>query len=300
MMSLSSHDAVKTTADVASDQAAEPRGVRPGVETPAFGRLLCHPDLLERRPVVGRALRPKERPAVGRLEPDVHLQPAVIRAAAVSPAALVVVDAEGLIQVRRPLRPPVGHHSPPLPEGYRRLDVLDAHLGEDTSLGRRPRHSHQVLPAPSRTLVGVDLLREPGDRRLAGLRLLAQHGRVPAHLRQARYRHCLFCFLTCNSLWRTGCARTASEQAGAGQGESPQETPPPSGFDCLVVEPAAGGALWTSAPPPVRLCVPGRLDASATLRVCEGCNRASRGWNYESTLRRKRWPASSTSNSRNT
>src|SRR3954451_13791823 len=102
-MSSSSHGAVKTTADVASDKAAEPRRVGPGIETPAPRRLFCHPDLLERRPVVGRALRPKERPAVGCLEPEIHLQTAVVGAAPVRPAALVVVDAEELIQVRRPL-----------------------------------------------------------------------------------------------------------------------------------------------------------------------------------------------------
>src|SRR3954470_8040820 len=109
MMSLSSRYAVKATACTASDQAAVPRRIRPGIETPALRRLFCHPDLLERRPVVGRALRPKERSAVGRLEPDVHLQAAVVRAATVGPASLVVVDAEELIQVGRTLRPPVGH-----------------------------------------------------------------------------------------------------------------------------------------------------------------------------------------------
>src|SRR4051812_5291077 len=246
MMSLSSRYAVKATACTASDQAAVPRRIRPGIETPALRRLFRHPDLLERRPVVGRALRPKERPAVGGLEADVHLQAAVVRAAAVGPAALVAVDAEELPEMRRSLRLPVGACGPPLPEGHRRLHMLDAHLGEDTPLGRCPRHAHQVLPAPSGALVGVDLPREPDDRRAARPRRLTEGGSVPAHLRQGRCRHCLRLLLSCNSLWRTGCARTACEQAGAGQDESPQHTPPPSGFDCLVVEPAAGGALWAS------------------------------------------------------
>src|SRR5437763_13671039 len=105
MMSLSSHGAVKATACVASDQAAVPRCIRPGVETPALCRSFRHPDLLEGRPVVGRPLRPKELAAVRSLEAAVHLQPAVVGAAALVPAALVAADAEELPQLRRVLGP---------------------------------------------------------------------------------------------------------------------------------------------------------------------------------------------------
>src|SRR5207248_11361471 len=64
-------------------------------------RLLRHPDLLERRPVVGSALAEQESAAVRPLQGEVHLRPAVVRGAAVVPRAFVVVDAEEGRLVRR-------------------------------------------------------------------------------------------------------------------------------------------------------------------------------------------------------
>src|SRR6266571_8573995 len=97
MMSLSSHcDATAT-----SDEPAEPRRVRPGPKTPAPGGPFGRPDLFERRPVVRRALRAQEPGRVRPLEPEVHLQAAVVGSAAVLPAALVAVDAEELSQMGR-------------------------------------------------------------------------------------------------------------------------------------------------------------------------------------------------------
>src|SRR3954454_9324248 len=104
MMSLSSHGDATTV----SDQPAKPRGVRPGPETPAPGGFLRRPDLLERRPVVGRALRAQETRGVDALEPEIDLHPAVVGLDAVPPAALVAVDAEDLGEVRRPFGEPPG------------------------------------------------------------------------------------------------------------------------------------------------------------------------------------------------
>src|SRR4051794_20729394 len=156
-MSLSSQRAVKETAIMASDQPAIPRRVRPRVKTSAPCGSFGDPDLLERRPVVGRPFRPKEPPPVGRLEADVHLQSAVVRAAAVRPAAFVAMDAKELLQMRWPLSLAMCDCGPPLPEVDGSLHVLDAHLREHAPLGRRPRDAHEVLPAPGRALVGVDL-----------------------------------------------------------------------------------------------------------------------------------------------
>src|ERR671931_2583634 len=76
-------------------RAAEPRRVRPRAEAPAASAgLLRHPDLLERRPVIGGALQAVEPPAVVELERDVHLEAAVVRPPAVVPRRLVAVDAE--------------------------------------------------------------------------------------------------------------------------------------------------------------------------------------------------------------
>src|SRR4051794_41706503 len=130
MMSLSSHCDATTT----SDEPARPRGVRPGPETPAPGGFLCRPDLLERRPVIGRPLRAQEPWRVRPLEPEVHLQPAVVGPAAVPPAALVAVDAEELGQMRRPLGEPPGGRRPPLPEPHGSLDIGDAHPREQPAL----------------------------------------------------------------------------------------------------------------------------------------------------------------------
>src|SRR6478672_13439519 len=138
---------------MASDEPAVPRRVRPRVKTPAPCRSFGDPDLLEGRPVVGRPFLPKEPPPVGRLEADVHLQPAVVGAAAVRPAALVAMDAKELLQRRWPLSLAMCDGGPPLPEVDGSLHVLDAHLREHAALGRRPRDAHEVLPAPRRALV---------------------------------------------------------------------------------------------------------------------------------------------------
>src|SRR4051812_16742603 len=98
MTSLSSHhDAIPT-----SDEPAVPRGVRPGVETPAPGRLFRRPHLLERRPAVGCALPLDEPGGIGSLEPQVHLEAAVVAVARVrAPAAFQAVDAEPRRQMWR-------------------------------------------------------------------------------------------------------------------------------------------------------------------------------------------------------
>src|SRR6266540_3371959 len=198
-----------------SDQAAVPRGVRPGPETPALVRFLRRPHLLERRPVIGRALRPEEAPAECPLEADVHLEPAVVGAAAVPPTRLEAVDAKKCRPVRRVGRPPPRLGGTPLPEQDRFLDVRNAHLVERPALGWGPAHAHEVLPAPGRALVGVDLSAEPGN----GPSLL----QGPNRLRTLCCRSGLCC--------ASDRAATAREQAGAGQGESPQITTP-SGFAC--------------------------------------------------------------------
>src|SRR6266568_2030968 len=111
MMSLSSH----RDANSMSDKPAEPRRVGPGPETPAPGRFLGRPDLLERCPVIRRAFRPHEPGGVRPLKDEVHLQAAVVRTAAVRPAPLVVMDAEKRRLVRRMLRPAPGRRGPLLP-----------------------------------------------------------------------------------------------------------------------------------------------------------------------------------------
>src|SRR5436305_12809324 len=77
------------------EHAAEPGRVRPRAEAEAASpRALRRPDLLERRPVVGRSLATEQRRRVARLERDVHLEAAVVGSAAVAPRRLVAVDAE--------------------------------------------------------------------------------------------------------------------------------------------------------------------------------------------------------------
>src|SRR5205814_381328 len=152
-----------------------PRSVRPGPETPAPERFLRRPDLLERRPAVGRSLVPEEPAAVRPLEAQVHLEPAVVRPAAVRPGGLVAVDAEKRVQMRRMPRLAVLARRPPLPEPDGRFHGRDAHPGEDATRSRRLRPAHDLLPTPGRALVGVDLVSEPGDRRLP-LRLRPRGG----------------------------------------------------------------------------------------------------------------------------
>src|SRR2546421_8097945 len=114
-MSLSSH----LDARAMSDEAAEPRRVRPGPVTPAPGGFFRRPDLLERRPVVGRPLRPQEPAGIGLLKAEVHLEAAVVGPAAVRPAPLVVMDAEERRLVRRVLCPPPGPRPPAPPPAAR-------------------------------------------------------------------------------------------------------------------------------------------------------------------------------------
>src|SRR5436305_12264569 len=126
MMSLSSHrDATAT-----SDQPTEPRRVRPGPETPALCGFFSCPDLLERRPVVRRSLRRQEPGRVGLLEAEIHLEAPVVRAAAVRPAPLVVVDTEKCRLVWRMLGPPPRLGGKALPQADGPLDVGDAHRAE--------------------------------------------------------------------------------------------------------------------------------------------------------------------------
>src|SRR5439155_17393407 len=109
MTSLSSHRDTMCS----SDEPAVPRCVRPGPKTPALGRLLRRPDLLERRPAVGGAFPPDEPGRIGALEAEVHLEPAEVAVAGVRPpAALEAVDADPRPQMRRPHRPAVGRRRP--------------------------------------------------------------------------------------------------------------------------------------------------------------------------------------------
>ena len=64
------------------------------------------PDLLERAPVIRRALVAEEPAAVGALEREIHLEAAPVRAARIGPAALVAVDAEPAPKRGRVLRTP--------------------------------------------------------------------------------------------------------------------------------------------------------------------------------------------------
>src|SRR5665647_2123629 len=146
------------------EQAAEPRGVRPGPETPARERFLRRPDLLERRPVVGRSLAGVEPAAVALLEAEVHLEPAVVRRAGVRPAGLVVVDAEELAQMGRVLGASVRLRRPLPPLLGCPLDGGRSELGEPASAGRRQWSAHQALPVPGLLLKARDLAAVVGER----------------------------------------------------------------------------------------------------------------------------------------
>src|SRR6266566_7769914 len=224
MTSLSSHhDAIPT-----SDEPAVPRGVGPGIETPAPGGFFRRPYLLERRPTVRRALPLHEPRGVGSLEPQVHLETAVVAVAGVrAPAAFEAVDAEPRRQVRRTDGLAMRGCRPPPPERHGALDVRDAHLGQHPSLRRRPAHSHQALPAPGEALVAVHLVSEPSDRSPVLLLLLLSF----AHVRPCRI-----------GLYGAGRSRaTTRDQAGAGEDESPQNTTP--SVDRLQVVGRAGCVL---------------------------------------------------------
>src|ERR1051325_4862973 len=110
-----------------SDQAADPRSVRPRPETPALAGFLRCPDLLQGRPVIGGPLQPVDPTAVPLLEGQAHLEAAPVRAADVVPGALVVVDAHPLAHMRRVLGQPVGLQVTLLPDANRALEIADGH-----------------------------------------------------------------------------------------------------------------------------------------------------------------------------
>src|SRR5919201_2276462 len=84
-------------------KAAGPRRVRPrGEAAAACKRPLGGPDLLQRRPVVGRALRPQQPAGVELLELNVHLEAAEEAVPGMcAPRPLVAMDTEPGAQVRR-------------------------------------------------------------------------------------------------------------------------------------------------------------------------------------------------------
>src|SRR5512133_3934779 len=119
MMSLSSlNDAKMTTArshgpsnirvsrEKALVRAAVTRCVRPRRKAPRARRAHRDPDLLERAPVIRRALVTEEPAAVRLLEREVHLEAAPVRAAGIGPAALVAVNAEQGLVIRGVRRVP--------------------------------------------------------------------------------------------------------------------------------------------------------------------------------------------------
>ena len=129
------------------------------------------PDLLERRPVVRRALAAEQLAPVGALERDVHLQPAVVRRVRVVPGALVAVDAHPGRAERRSL--------PALPACGRRAGARGSAPRGDTrgrvtrcnrAGGRAPAHAHEPLQRQVVPLVAVDLLEEQRVGRIDGLR----------------------------------------------------------------------------------------------------------------------------------
>jgi len=135
---------VRVSREKALVRAAVTRRVRPWRKTPCARRAHADPDLLERAPVIRRALVVEEPAAVRLLEREVHLEAAPVRAPGIGPAALVVVDAIPGPQVRRVRRVP-------------------------------PSAVRAVPPAP-------DKLPEPPERACG--RRARDVGRVPAHHRQ--------------------------------------------------------------------------------------------------------------------
>src|SRR5881227_200904 len=86
--------------------AAVTSSARPRREAAGVRGAHRHPDLLERAPVVRRALVAEEPAAVRLLEREVHLQPSPVGAAGIGPAALVAVDAEPGPEIRWVVRAP--------------------------------------------------------------------------------------------------------------------------------------------------------------------------------------------------
>src|SRR5437763_3865752 len=111
--------------------AAVTSSARPRREAAGVRGAHRHPDLLERAPVVRRALVAQEPAAVRLLERDVHLQPAPVGAAGIGPSALVAVDAEPGPEIGWVVREPARSvcNVPPAP-------TQPAHVPEPTTAER--------------------------------------------------------------------------------------------------------------------------------------------------------------------
>src|SRR6476646_11052133 len=119
-------------------RAAVTRCARPGGKAPRARRAYPDPDLLERAPVIRRALVVEKPAAVRLLEREVHLEAAPVRAPGIGPAALVVVDAIPGPQVRRVRRVP--------PSAVRAVPPAPDKLPEppERACGRRARDVGRV------------------------------------------------------------------------------------------------------------------------------------------------------------
>src|SRR5687768_6708433 len=98
--------------------------------------------------------------AVGPLERDVHLEPAVVGRVRVVPRPLVAVDAEPRGLVWNPLGLPASPDRATLPEVAGPDLELPARRLDRGARGRRARGTHQELPAPGLGAVAADLLDE--------------------------------------------------------------------------------------------------------------------------------------------
>jgi hypothetical protein len=147
-------------------------------------RSLGHPHLLERRPVVRGALASEQVSAVSALEPEIHLQSAVVRRARIRPSPLEAVDAEPLTLVRRVLGTAsrLRRNAPPHSDLVRRVKgwMLEP---------PRQRSPHDELPSPRLMTIGIDepldlTLRDlqPSRRRTVCGRLAGWRARVGAQL----------------------------------------------------------------------------------------------------------------------
>src|SRR5260221_553127 len=230
----------------ALEEPAEPRGVRPRPIAPAPEGFFGRPDLLERRPVVGGALRPVEPVAVALLEAPVHLEPAVVRLAGVRPAALEAVDAEELPQVRRVLRLHVRPVRALPPEPGRTLGGLRRERGQGADVLGRQRHAHHTLPVPR-------LRPETGY-----LASVVGECRSPARL--------LCCCRAAGAERRTAC-RGQRDERHRGRETTPQKKPPP------YESPAQAEAGQALSPRgrhrAARLCGCGATLVAYLLRACE-------------------------------
>src|SRR4029077_12594739 len=85
-------------------RAAVACGIRPRGEAAGVRGAHGDPDLLERAPVIRRALVAEEPAAVGALERVIHLEAAPVRAAGIRPASFVAVDAHPVPELGRVVR----------------------------------------------------------------------------------------------------------------------------------------------------------------------------------------------------